>query len=1414
MPKAPPHLTLSRLLRRLASVSILGTAALGLLYFLTYFLINSGFAGRLFDASVNELFRGRVAWERVSWGPQPWRLRVLRPTVFGAAGEVIITAEELRASIDLVALAMGRIWADDIDVRGPSVHIAVRPAISEFDGPYSWVNIADAFFPVVEKPDDGQPSVVPHLRFSGIRIQRGQVKVEVDPVWVRGADIRVEDGFFELRPDLEIHIGAKQAAVAQIEVEISLDDPEQPAAEGAGAAPLRWVAHEVMATGFRWRGMQFGVHHVTAQIPPADAVDVRGFGMDLDRPGIPFIKGRVTARVKDLATQLAQFGIGDLHGPVEATLDGEGEIDSFVGTLTAEGGRLAAYGFETGPWRLSARGVENRYSIDSLAVSAYGGSLKTRVTFAGEAGGLAAELDLDKINPAALPVALPEPVRQLLAGRLSGRIELGSPDLYDPSPALSTGLSLRLERTERSPFVPTRPVHLRGAVHLTDGRLDLSTIQIETAPDRLVTSGVIDLKALTTDPDRPTEGIPDSIGLDGSLQVAALGPHLERFGVPLVGTAEARFRLRGDVRQPRIHVALTGRSLKLAGHALGRVSAELDYPRPGGGPLFVRSAALSGPAGSIDVRGKVGLHRPGLPLGLTVRARDLQLSALPSPEPISGNLNATAKVTGPAASPRVTATAGVERPRWRALELNKLDVRGAYRGTQIDLDHLEVRDDDRVLAQAQGHLDWGLGTFDGRVRLQEIAAETIQPLLPEPLPIRGSLTADLAGGGALTRPSGQGHIVLSGVGYDKYELGTAELTVSAEANMIDLRGRLFDLCTLEAAVPLERTGPPAQATVEFTQVHLEERLPELAEMGLSTSFGGRITATGRMHEPSQVDVTAELDEVSVTSELIQIEAPQPLRLSYRHGVLALDAVAIKVSGQPLELTGTVGSEGDLDLGLTGTMDLAVIAPFVVGQFTVLQGVVELNNLALTGPLSDPMPSGSVRLINAYMTPRSSTIGREIQIQNGVELAIGSIEGPRQKPGEFNVSMPRFRTDGSGTRNTLEVRRDDGLITVDRIEVFFSEFKPEALIVWADADNISLRVPDMIRATLDADQVVFEIWDLMRPHQIAMRIAGHVHLLRGIYTGDIYGSSEISQDLRQNLSGVSRATTVSVFERAPILKRLWLDLTVEGESDLFLRNQVTVLTTDVELRPSLSLKGLLHDASATRPEDRLQIAGEISALPDSSSITYAGRKFEVRVCEVVLGGSSFMDGSLTAQATFDVRHDTDSNLSDALAAAGGDTRTEEVTLAVTFRMATRHSPLEYTWELQSDSGASDIEVLTLVLTGKYPSDLSGAASAQPALEVALGPLLNLIERPLEDTLDVQLDVTPQSTGTVEVDVDKRLFERLRLFSRASVSGEEVGNSLTLGAEYQLNNVTFGELSNTRVGLENNTTARVRWRMLLD
>ena len=160
----------ARLYQRISAQLILLAAFVGLLWFLVYFTVNSSFAIRVFDGTVNTFFRGRVAWSRITWGPMPWQLEILEPVLIGAHDRPIITAGAIQIDeVRLVDLLSGRVAANGITIDRPVVRLTGRMHPEAFDDlghPKLLLDLPGMFWPPGPLYDDGQPG-------GGVRHQQG-----------------------------------------------------------------------------------------------------------------------------------------------------------------------------------------------------------------------------------------------------------------------------------------------------------------------------------------------------------------------------------------------------------------------------------------------------------------------------------------------------------------------------------------------------------------------------------------------------------------------------------------------------------------------------------------------------------------------------------------------------------------------------------------------------------------------------------------------------------------------------------------------------------------------------------------------------------------------------------------------------------------------------------------------------------------------------------------------------------------------------------------------------------------------------------------------------------------------------------------------------------------------------------------
>jgi hypothetical protein len=519
----------------------------------------------------------------------------------------------------------------------------------------------------------------------------------------------------------------------------------------------------------------------------------------------------------------------------------------------------------------------------------------------------------------------------------------------------------------------------------------------------------------------------------------------------------------------------------------------------------------------------------------------------------------------------------------------------------------------------------------------------------------------------------------------------------------------------------------------------------------------------------------------------------------------LEPLTLEGLDQRLSLSAGLIQE-QLTAHLKMRVGLNALSPFLQELFQQFEGEL-IGELSARGPVSAPSISGDVTVRDlALLSPRVQLIGDLRQ------LTPLSLDLTPLKEGGLSVSLAQ--------REGVTLMRNEAELKLTSLNVNLPQLSFERLSVGFSAPQLEANLPKLARVSAQLREMSF-IMEQTPQKPPELTLSGEVDLLRLLYTGDIISTDEINQGVRNNFTGRSAVETMSVFERVPLLKRLKLDVHVQGEEDLIVRNQVGgVLKLDLDVLVDLNMRGYLYTLPTDPLDAQLTLSGEVSTL-DGSTITYANNSFDVLDGRVLFGGalkgtsraSHFMSADIEATHTFRIpRQSTSSQQVSFDRTLSSDLVDEEVTLRAQLLLPTKESRPQIELDLSSQSGASKIEVATLVITGRYPNNLNAAASTQPATEVLLAPILNLIERPIEDSLGINLSLTPDTSGAgLFIDLNKSFSRRTRLYARTPIGEDDTDSSRSFGLEYKLNNALSGELTREQVSKANATSGRLRLRL---
>ena len=200
-----------------------------------------------------------------------------------------------------------------------------------------------------------------------------------------------------------------------------------------------------------------------------------------------------------------------------------------------------------------------------------------------------------------------------------------------------------------------------------------------------------------------------------------------------------------------------------------------------------------------------------------------------------------------------------------------------------------------------------------------------------------------------------------------------------------------------------------------------------------SSIGGLITVSGPLKTPGALNGTAELNNMDVKLQGIELKSAEPLRASLRNGLVTLDNAHITGQDTDLQVSGTVqvfGSTnpngGNLNVRANGTVGMALAHTF--DSDLLSSGKIQFQ-VAAGGQMKKPDLSGRVTVQNVNLALdgipnglsnlNGSLIFTQDRLQ--VENLVGTTGGGQVKMGGFITVKNGLFADLSATGDAVRVR---------------------------------------------------------------------------------------------------------------------------------------------------------------------------------------------------------------------------------------------------------------------------------------------------------------------------------------------------------------------------------------------------------
>ena len=501
----------------------------------------------------------------------------------------------------------------------------------------------------------------------------------------------------------------------------------------------------------------------------------------------------------------------------------------------------------------------------------------------------------------------------------------------------------------------------------------------------------------------------------------------------------------------------------------------------------------------------------------------------------------------------------------------------------------------------------------------------------------------------------------------------------------------------------------------------------------------RIWHNGQLN---RLDRTDEFQQTNNQRQLSEMQKPICPLLTfqgkYEQEKVQLMPIRLASGGQELELRFGL-QNGQVQGCLSGVLQLKLLTPFLRDFYQQVDGLLYLNT-TFKGPLSQLTLRGEIEAKKMdFNSPRVKLLG-DLHLKKAVRFKLEELE-----EGGTQLSL--------NAEEDFLLRRNEGDIQINRLNVSLPHFLFERLSVDFSAPQFDILIPQMLRSSVSLRDMKFEMYlpqtdsltqfDKTSTTQLKktdngvqvkeepkLVLSGFAKIIRALYHTDFLSIDKTFYQGGINaLSGRSAVESISLFEKTPLLKKLYLDLKLQGDNEILVKTKIADLTAlDLELNLDLKIKGKLISEQGDQIASRLSLSGSLDTL-EGSTLTISNNPFEISHAKVLFGGSvdedvqtsDFLFADLVATHTFRIPptglNNRQINFDQTLST---DLIDEEVTLSGQLKMPTQESPFQVDFDLMSQSGRSRIEILNLVLFGSYPSGANVLNSTQPATGLLLSP----------------------------------------------------------------------------------------------
>lgn len=1070
---------------------------------------------------------------------------------------------------------------------------------------------------------------------------------------------------------------------------------------------------------------------------------------------VRFFEGETRLRARDL--RLGPFAIDGVDTGLSwrsgtMRMSDDTRVDAFGGVITGSGVMTSTDGL----W--------------SLSLCLDGVHLGTPVAdLLGEDTGLAAALDARaSTTPATCGPDLEPPIR--LSGDLTLKAFERAPAATTPAdkevqpPMIEGTVSSVALRWDAPPHpLPHRTARLSGSASLTQrgllsfGADGATPLTLRAGDDSVTFRGGIDT---VTGALRRASLLVASRDVGRWLSEAGVRAAPERLRLDLAATLDGPFSAP-DVQGGRLTVALDEASGDIPA---GQVRADFTVR---GDTLDVADLVVESTIGGARARGEIALFDGSLwnlhsdpELTMVAVVSALNVGAVAPDFGLDAELDATFGVTGSFGAPVVTGSR-LELLDFRAFgePIDYLSI-DRYRAANDGVEAIGV-----LVIKGKGSItgdfrtDFDARTLEGQFAGRDFRLDEIRALLEQGVNASGDTDFDLRLGGTFDTPHVAGRLAATSLRVEGFDVGTLAATFHTFDGAVEIAAQAATDFDVSGRIPLD--GTPWAFDVRFPRLPLDEHLRSIRGVFDRATVSGSVNLTLDPFGEGEHAGTLRLDTLDVRAGRRRFDIPRtatlvwqasPVETGLRHR-LALADLSIGTLGNYLDIQGTLDvslEESLVDLEVSGRTDFSLLR-FLPDLIVDAEGLADVE-LSIRGPLDETVIAGELAFDRARIAPRG--LGTSVRFGPGrLALVDGALRVPEEEPLTGNVFGGDFTAWGDIGL--------DGLI-------------PRSVDYHVFVTNLAYRIPGVANVTLTSQDLHFQAPDLSVYD--TWSIAGDVEIVDARYYEDI---EVVGGTL--SFGGFGRtvdAFALPIWTRVPAIGRMRADLTIHGRDRFLLDNTIASAEMDIEFRTDLELTGRF---------DAMVLLGELEAL-EGGTVTYRGREFAVEDMTLSFRGDRdergfpmpVLDAELLAAIRPCVRRTTTSfDLEDTSRALA---ESEEVFITATLR---GKLPYDLTFQLESTPFYDQRDQLSLILTGCTVDALTAGDAGGRTLEVVLAPVIDVVERSVEERLSLDtVDLVPATDGSAGILIQDDVSERFTWGLDATVGSATTGNRQVVRGEYRL------------------------------